>query len=165
MLWLARLITPLLGRLAGAPLLDLVEKLLGRADLKDRLKAETRARMIDRDRALIDARRAVLLAEQGSESWITRSWRPLLMFLLMAFLLFFGLIIPLMELALGRALPLEPQLERIPEPAWNLLALGLCGYVGGRSIEKIAAGWLAAKDQANRRSESARPQPRLQRKK
>ena len=145
MLWLARLLLPLIGKLAAAPVLDLVDKLVADAGLKQRLKAEISARLITRDRALIDARRAVVLAEQTSESWLTRSWRPLLMFLLMGFLLFFGLIIPCMELALGRPVPLEPHLDRIPEPAWNLLALGLCGYVGGRSIEKIASSWIAAR--------------------
>ena len=90
---------------------------------------------------LTAARRAAVLSELRSDSWMTRSWRPALMFLLMAFLLFFGLILPLMELFAGRPLAVEPHLDRIPEPLWNLLALGVGGYVGGRTVEKIAAHW------------------------
>jgi hypothetical protein len=37
-------------------------------------------------------------------------------------------------------LAIEPRLDRIPEPAWKLLTLGLGGYVGARTIEKIVLG-------------------------
>ena len=143
MLWLVKWLTPMLGRIAAGPILEIVDKLVPDADLKRRLRSEIKGRLVDRDMALVAARRSVVLAEIASESWLTRSWRPILMFLLMGFLLFFGLFLPLVELALGRPLPLEPRLDRIPEPAWNLLSLGLGGYVGGRTIEKIAANWLS----------------------
>jgi hypothetical protein len=142
MLWLAKWLAPMIGRIAAGPILDIVDKLVPDADLKRRLKTEIKGRLVDRDMSLIAARRSIILAEIASESWLTRSWRPILMFLLMGFLLFFGLLLPCMELALGRSLPLQPRLDRIPEPAWNLLSLGLGGYVGGRTIEKIAANWL-----------------------
>jgi hypothetical protein len=140
MLWLMKLLSPLLGGVAGGPVLEIIDKLVVDAGLKERLKAEIKAKCLDRDRVLIAARQSVVLAEQQSESWLTRSWRPLLMLLLMAFLLFFGLLVPIMELCLGHPLAIEPRLDRIPEPAWNLLTLGLGGYVGARTIEKIVLG-------------------------
>jgi len=140
MLWLMKLLSPLLGGIAGGPVLEIIDKLVLDAGLKERLKAEIKAKCLDRDRVLIAARQSVVLAEQQSESWLTRSWRPLLMLLLMAFLLFFGLLVPIMELCLGHPLAIEPRLDRIPEPAWNLLTLGLGGYVGARTIEKIVLG-------------------------
>jgi hypothetical protein len=140
MLWLMKLLSPLLGGVAGGPVLEIIDKLVLDAGLKERLKAEIKAKCLDRDRVLIAARQSVVLAEQQSESWLTRSWRPLLMLLLMAFLLFFGLLVPIMELCLGHPLAIEPRLDRIPEPAWNLLTLGLGGYVGARTIEKIVLG-------------------------
>lgn len=140
MLWLMKLLSPLLGGVAGGPVLEIIDKLVLDAGLKERLKAEIKAKCLDRDRVLIAARQSVVLAEQQSESWLTRSWRPLLMLLLMAFLLFFGLLVPIMELCLGHPLAIEPRLDRIPEPAWNLLTLGLGGYVGARTIEKIILG-------------------------
>ncbi|HEY7764033.1 MAG TPA: 3TM-type holin, partial [Aestuariivirgaceae bacterium] len=119
MLWLAKWLAPMIGRIAAGPILDIVDKLVPDADLKRRLKTEIKGRLVDRDMSLIAARRSIILAEIASESWLTRSWRPILMFLLMGFLLFFGLLLPCMELALGRSLPLQPRLDRIPEPAWN----------------------------------------------
>jgi hypothetical protein len=140
MLWLIKLLSPLFSGLAGGPVLEIIDKLVLDRGLKEKLKAEIKEKCLDRDRLLIAARQSVILAEQQSESWLTRSWRPLLMFLLMAFLLFFGLLIPIMELCLGHSLAIEPRLDRIPEPAWKLLTLGLGGYVGARTIEKIVLG-------------------------
>jgi hypothetical protein len=141
MLALLKIFAPLLGKIAAGPVLDIVDKLVPDADLKTRLKAEIRSSLARRDMALTAARRQAVLSELHSDSWMTRSWRPALMFLLMIFLLFFGLILPLMELVAGRPLAIEPHLDRIPEPLWNLLALGVGGYVGGRTVEKIAAHW------------------------
>jgi hypothetical protein len=140
MFWLLKFLSPVLGSIAGAPVLEIIDKLVVDAGLKERLKSEIKGKCLERDRLLIAARQSVLLAEQQSESWLTRSWRPLLMFLLMAFLLFFGLLVPIIELCIGHPLAIEPRLDRIPEPAWNLLTLGLGGYVGARTIEKIALG-------------------------
>ena len=141
MIALLKILGPLLGKIAAGPVLEIIDKLVPDADLKSRLKAEIGNSLARRDLALIAARRAAVLGELRSDSWMTRSWRPALMFLLMIFLLFFGMILPLMELGAGRPLHVEPHLDRIPEPLWNLLALGVGGYVGGRTVEKIAAQW------------------------
>jgi hypothetical protein len=165
MLWLLRFLTPLIGKIASGPLLEIIDKLVADADLKERLKAEIRSKLIEHDRALVSARRDVVIAEGASESWLTRSWRPLLMYLLMSFLLFFGLLLPLMELALGRPLPTSSYLDRIPEPAWNLLTLGLCGYVGGRTVEKIALGLFSGGSRSRRQLETTRPRRAFRRRK
>lgn len=141
MLALLKVFGPLLGKIAAGPVLEIIDKLVPDADLKTRLKAEIGTSLARRDIALVAARREAVSSELRSDSWMTRSWRPALMFLLMMFLLFFGLIVPLMELVAGEPLPLEPRLDRIPDPLWNLLALGVGGYVGGRTVEKIAAQW------------------------
>ena len=96
MLWLMKLLAPLIGSIAGGPVLEIIDKLVVDANLKQKLKAEIKEKCLDRDRLLIAARQSVVIAEQQYESWLTRSWRPLLMFLLMAFLLFFGILVPIM---------------------------------------------------------------------
>jgi hypothetical protein len=73
MLWLMKLLSPLLGGVAGGPVLEIIDKLVVDAGLKERLKAEIKAKCLDRDRVLIAARQSVVLAEQQSESWLTRS--------------------------------------------------------------------------------------------
>jgi hypothetical protein len=103
----------------------------------------TRARLHSRD-VVVRARRSVVLSELRAESWLTRSWRPLLMLLLMGFLLFFGFVLPFIEMVLGHRLSFVPRFDLLPDAVWNLLTVGVGGYVGGRSVEKIAASWVAA---------------------
>jgi hypothetical protein len=165
MAWLLRFFGPLIGKIMSGPILEVIDKLVADADLKERLKSEIKGKLIERDRVLIAARRDVVIAEGASESWLTRSWRPLLMYLLMSFLLFFGLLLPSVELVLGRPLPTGSYLDRIPEPAWNLLTLGLCGYVGGRTIEKIALGLFSSASEPPRRSETTPPRSAFRRRK
>ena len=76
-----------------------------------------------------------IILSESKGNWIQRSWRPILM-------LAFGFIIIYCKfLALLFSLPV-PELE--PE-FWNLLQLGIGGYVVGRSGEKIMQVYQANK--------------------
>ena len=76
-----------------------------------------------------------IILSESKGNWIQRSWRPILM-------LAFGFIIIYCKfLALLFSLPV-PDLE--PE-FWNLLQLGIGGYVVGRSGEKIMQVYAANK--------------------
>lgn len=84
----------------------------------------------------MDAAMKVIIAEAQSESWITRSWRPLIM-------LMFGLIIannyilyPYLTLFWSDA----PILE-LPTDLWDLMKIGLGGYVVGRSGVQGVKAW------------------------
>jgi hypothetical protein len=69
----------------------------------------------------------VILAEaQGN--WLQRSWRPILMLAFGFIVIYVKFIAPLFSLPIP---PLEDEF-------WNLLQLGIGGYVVGRSAEKIA---------------------------
>lgn len=79
-----------------------------------------------------------IILSESKGNWIQRSWRPILM-------LAFGFIIIYCKfLALLFSLPV-PDLE--PE-FWNLLQLGIGGYVVGRSGEKIMQVYAANKKDA-----------------
>lgn len=84
----------------------------------------------------------VVLAEVQSEHWLTRSWRPLLMVVLMGFLILAGLVLPLADLLAGRALPFEPRWQMLPAGFWDFLSIGMGGYIGGRSLEKAAGMFM-----------------------
>jgi hypothetical protein len=71
------------------------------------------------------------------ETWLTRSWRPLLMLSLMGCVVFAGFLLPLAELLLGHRLRFEPRWDLIPPDLWSLLTIGMSGYIGGRTAEKI----------------------------
>ena len=64
----------------------------------------------------------LVAAEAGGQSWLQRNWRPLTMlaFLVLVIADSFGLLA-----------------FRLSAEAWQLLQIGLGGYVVGRSVEKI----------------------------
>ena len=69
----------------------------------------------------------VILAEANG-NWLQRSWRPILMLAFGFIVIYVKFIAPLFSL---RIPPLENEF-------WDLLQLGIGGYVVGRSAEKIA---------------------------
>jgi hypothetical protein len=69
----------------------------------------------------------VIKAEVNSESWLARSWRPILM---LTFTYIIGhnyVIAPLFSITM----------VPVPEPMWELLKIGMGGYIFGRTAEKI----------------------------
>lgn len=69
-----------------------------------------------------------VLQVELSGNWLQRSWRPILM-------LTFGLVV-IYSFVIGPMFGL-PTVVPIPERFWNLLTVGIGGYVFGRSAEKI----------------------------
>lgn len=86
---------------------------------------ELTGKMMDLERALIDAQASIINSEAKSESWIARNWRPITM------LTFVGLIV-LNSLGVIKVDP------KIAGDFFDLVKIGLGGYVVGRSIEKAA---------------------------
>ena len=70
----------------------------------------------------------VVIAEAQSQSWLARSWRPLTMLVFVGIIFFNYIISPLFSL---EALTIVPDM-------WALLKLGIGGYIGGRTVEKVA---------------------------
>jgi hypothetical protein len=77
--------------------------------------------------ALLTASAQVITAEANSQSWITRSWRPILM-------LTFGALI--VARWLGWTSPGLTEAEYLK--LWDIVELGIGGYTIGRSVETVA---------------------------
>lgn len=80
----------------------------------------------DYDKELASARASVIIAEANSQSWIARNWRPIIM-------LMFGTLIVM--IATG-TMDVDA-LSRVPDRLWQLMQIGIGGYIVGRSAEKI----------------------------
>ena len=131
--------------LAGLPVIGqviksatkVVDDLVVDKDLKTRLQAEIQLQAMNLDakafEAEIDARAKVLVAEIGGESWLQRNWRPILMLSFVAIIVNNYIVVPLFA-----STPME-----IPADMWDLLKIGVGGYVAGRSIEKGLKTWKA----------------------
>lgn len=70
----------------------------------------------------------VILAE-AKGNWLQRSWRPILMLAFGFIVIYVKFVAPLFGLPIP---PLENEF-------WDLLQLGIGGYVVGRSVEKVAS--------------------------
>jgi len=74
----------------------------------------------------------IILAE-AKGNWLQRSWRPILMFCVMAIIVNNYILFPYLHLWTDKVVVLE-----LPGGLWALLTTGVGGYVVGRSGERIA---------------------------
>lgn len=86
----------------------------------------------------LEASMAVVVAEASSEHALTSQWRPITMLTFTAIIANNYLLAPYLEALFGWSVTLE-----MPDQMWNLLTVGLGGYVAGRSAEKFAKNWKA----------------------
>jgi len=100
-----------------------IDKLSTSKEEKLEFKKEMSQIMTDHsEKTYKDSIQALLNETNGN--WLQRSWRPIIMFI------FTGVVL--------LACYTDVQLNDVPEEFWGLLKLGLGGYIGGRSAEKIA---------------------------
>lgn len=116
------------------PLVDLIDEL--HTSDEERLQAKQKLfevqsvlylKVLDFEARQLEAQSRVIEAEAKSESWLTTSWRPIVM------LIFASLVVARW---FGWSAPNIPQ--EIEQQLWTLLQIGLGGYVAGRSLEKVA---------------------------
>jgi hypothetical protein len=94
---------------------------------------------------MMDVQRDIVLAEVNGNT-LQRSWRPIIM-------LAFGFII-IYEYFISKVFGLPP--ADLPIKFWDLLEIGLGGFVIGRSVEKIAGNLTSGGITINRRNKKNR---------
>lgn len=80
---------------------------------------------------LIDAQKEVLITEMKG-SWMQKNWRPMLMMMIMAIIGNNYIVVPYLDAMFDWSVVLT-----LPKELWTLLTVGVGGYVGGRSVEKL----------------------------
>lgn len=103
------------------------EKLEARARLLE-IERQVNADVIAADVEFAKAQSRVIVAEAQSGSWLARNWRPLVMLTFTTCIFYNYIFSPLFG---------APRVD-IPADLWDVIKLGLTGYVAGRSLEKIA---------------------------
>ena len=122
---LATLGAPLLKGLFGA-----IDKVVEDKDEAARIKATLQEMVLTGQMKEIEEAASIIRAEASGDSWLQRSWRPMVM------LAFVGLIITRW---MGYATPGMSEAEYLS--VYELIKLGLGGYVVGRSVEKGIKVW------------------------
>jgi hypothetical protein len=84
------------------------------------------------------ARAEIIKTEAASGNWLTSAWRPILMLIITAIVAMNYLIFPVLALFMdtGKVFALD-----LPKELWNLLTIGVGGYIVGRSGEKMVDKW------------------------
>lgn len=78
----------------------------------------------------------VIVAEASSGSWLAANWRPLTMLSFVSIIVNNYILFPYLQLLFGTGVQLD-----IPPDMWDLLKLGIGGYVIGRTVEKGIKTW------------------------
>jgi|TARA_R110000787_G_scaffold113067_3_gene222110 hypothetical protein len=103
-------------------------------------KAEAKLRLLEvqqtGDLAEVEAAMNVVVAEAKSEHALTSQWRPITMLVFTAIVANNYIIAPYLAAIFGWSVTLE-----MPDQLWNLLSIGIGGYVVGRSSEKAIKSW------------------------
>jgi len=105
---------------------------------KAKLEAGIQAYQLEMNRELneysktiIEEQSKIIQAEANGEGWLQKNWRPVTMLTFVFIIANNYILYPYISLYGGSSVQLD-----IPPDMWDLLKLGLGGYVVGRSIEK-----------------------------
>lgn len=90
------------------------------------LKNAMASKYLDYEMKLMEARSSIIIAETKSDSWLTRSWRPIVMVTFLA-----------MVVSYWMGYTPSNITEALLMEVFLLIKIGLGGYLGGRTIEKI----------------------------
>lgn len=81
----------------------------------------------------VEQRASIIKAEAIAESYIQRNWRPITM-LVFTFIIANNFILaPYIEALFGVSL----NVQELPEKMWNLLTIGMGGYIGALGVKKV----------------------------
>ena len=151
-------VLPIIGGVLDVGM-KLVERIFPDPAERDRAKIELLAMQQTGELNELQTRMQGIVAEAQSESWLTRSWRPITM-LCFLFLIMNNLVLTPWLIAAGVAMPQVI----LPSDVWTLLSIGIGGYVLGRSGERITsnlANATSARQEAERLRNQVPPIPTL----
>jgi hypothetical protein len=106
------------------------EKLAAQAKMAQ-IQSDLTVKVLDYEKTLAQEQASVIRAEAQSQSWLTRNWRPILMLTFTVIIAWNYIGVPVF----GATAAL------IPPDMWDLLKIGVGGYVVGRTGEKMVDKW------------------------
>jgi hypothetical protein len=111
--------------------IDKIDKSDEKLDLQLKYKqllTDIEGAYVNYESKLLEGRSRIVEAEIKGESWLQRNWRPMLMLICMFIILNNYVLVPYFKIPV----------TTLDEHIWNLMEMGVGGYVAGRSLEKIS---------------------------
>jgi hypothetical protein len=130
-------IAKLLGIEAGKTIeaigntIDKIDKSDVKLDLQLKYKellGQIEGAFVDYESKLLENRAQIVQSETKGESWLQRNWRPMLMLMCMFIVFNNYVLVPYFKIPC----------VILDDHIWDLIQLGVTGYVAGRSLEKIS---------------------------
>ena len=120
----------------GGPVAEIIDKTVPDRDQALKLKQELQMAAMSGEAEFLRAASSIVRAEAESRFALTAQWRPVLMLSITAILVNNYLIAPYAQVFFGVSVTLD-----LPAPMWDLLTVGVGGYIVGRSAEKGIRYW------------------------
>lgn len=104
----------------------IVDKVAPDAGMAEKLKFEITKELINTDSNALKTQANIIMSEANGESWLQRNWRPLSMMIFVGLISFHWLGFTAANLT-----------EKMVIALFDLVKVGLGGYIVGRSAEKV----------------------------
>jgi hypothetical protein len=125
------------------PVADLVDNLHTSKEEKGQIEVaitgaltEAGVKILDYETKLAEAQSNIIIAEAQGQSWLQRNWRPMMMCEFGIIIAWNIAVVPFASAVLGLVVP-PVDTSAIPAELWMVIKIGVGGYIGGRSLEKI----------------------------
>jgi len=109
------------------------EERLKAKNVLEQIRNSLKAELIQAFTSAIAAKRDIIVAEIQGESWLQRNWRPLTMLIFAYIIANEYIIAPYVEVLLN--VDLKP--KKIDPEMWNLLKLGVGGYISALGVKRV----------------------------
>jgi len=113
---------------------ETIKKFVKDKDLAAKLEHDISSQLVGFQSQVVNAKASIIVAEAQGASWIQRNWRPITMLTFVGIIANNYILVPY-SVAFGAAVPMLD----IPPGMWSLLTVGIGGYIGGRTYEKVTA--------------------------
>jgi hypothetical protein len=137
MMWLEAV--PVIGKILSG-VVGLVDEAVEDKDEANRIKADLtkvfETADLSKFTAMIEGQTKILMGEIQGQSWMQRNWRPVLMLTIVAIVANNYILYPYLSLFTEKAVVLD-----LPDKLYNLMTVGVGGYIVGRSAEKGLEIW------------------------
>lgn len=113
------------------PVTELLRRIIPDPVERERITAEVTKTLAENEKALLDAMSTTMAADAASEGWLARSARPIVVLWSMAIAT-----AVMVETGFFGTARLVASLQAIPDQVWNLITVGIGGYMLLRSVDK-----------------------------
>ena len=109
-----------------------IKKFVKDKDLAAQLENDIQTKLVNFQSDVVQAKASIIVAEAQGKSFLQRTWRPITMMSFVAIIVNNYIFVPY-AVSFGLSVPMLD----IPPGMWSLLTVGIGGYIGGRTYEKV----------------------------